>query len=69
MALNLAKLQDNQKQQIKQTDHAFSMTNWTRQYHVAIVIDRIFSMLGFDQTLIKLHPDYENVLAFGNVKH
>ncbi|MDR3549859.1 MAG: transposase [Candidatus Babeliales bacterium] len=69
VALNLAKLQDNEIQKNEQTEHAFSMTNWARQYHVGIVIERFISMLGLDQTLIKLHPDYENMLSFGNVKH
>lgn len=69
VALNLAKLQDNERQKEKESQHAFSMTNWARQYHVDIVINRFISMLGLDQTSIKLHPDYESVLSFGNVRH
>ena len=69
VALNVAKLQDNELQKKEQTQHAFSMTNWARQYHVEIVVNRIVSMLGLDQTFIKLHPDYESALSFGNVKH
>ena len=69
IALNLAKLQDNEVQKNEQTEHAFSMTNWARQYHVGIVVERFIAMLGLDQTLIKLHPAYENMLSFGNVKH
>jgi len=69
VALNVAKLQDHEMQQKAQKQHAFSMTNWARQYHVEIVINRFISMLGLDQRLIKLHPDYENTLSFGNIKH
>ena len=69
LALNVAKLQDNEKQKNKQTNHAFSMTNWARQYNVGIVINRIISMLGLDLTCIKSHDDYEKLLAFGNVTH
>ncbi|CAN5196039.1 transposase [soil metagenome] len=68
-ALNVAKIQDNEMQKKEQTQHAFSMTNWARKYHVEIVINRFISMFGFDQTLIKSHPDYDNILAFGNVRH
>jgi len=69
LALNLARLQDLELQQKEQTKYAFSMTNWARKYHVDIVINRFISMFGLDQTLIKSHPDYERLLAFGNVRH
>jgi hypothetical protein len=69
LALNVAKLQDNEKQKNEQTNHAFSMTNWARQYNVRIVVNRIISMLGIDLTCIKSHDDYEKLLAFGNVTH
>ena len=68
-ALNVAKLQDQEQQKKQQVQHAFSMTNWARKYHVEIVINRIIVMFGFDQTLIKLHHDYERILAFGNIRH
>ena len=68
-ALNLARFQDNKLQKKEGVQHAFSMTNWARQYHVGIVVDRFISMFGFDQTLIKSHPDYESMLSFGSVKH
>ena len=68
-ALNVAKLQDEELQKKKKTRHAFSMTNWSRVYHVEIVINRFITMFGFDPTFIKLHPNFDNMLAFGNVKH
>ena len=68
-ALNVAKIQDSQLQKTRGVQHAFSMTNWSRQYHVEIVVNRIIAMFGFDQTLIKLHPDYNKLLSFGNVMH
>ena len=69
IALNFAKLQDHESQKIESVQHAFSMTNLARQYHVDIVIDRFISMFGLDPTLIKLHPDYGSMLSFGNVRH
>jgi hypothetical protein len=69
IALNVAKLQDNELQKKERTQHAFSMANWARKYHVDIVINRIIEMFGFDLTLVKLHPDYEKALSFGNIRH
>jgi len=69
LALNVAKFQDNEEQKIAQVQHAFSMANWTRKYHVGIVINRFIAMLGFEQTLIKCHPDFEKMLAFGSIRH
>ena len=68
-ALNIAKLQDNELQKKEEVQHAFSMTNWTRKYHVDIVINRFIAMFKLDQTFIKSHPHYDNILSFGNVKH
>jgi hypothetical protein len=68
-ALNVAKLQDNELQKKEQTQHAFSMANWARKYHVDIVINRIIATFGFDLTSIKSHPDYEKAVSFGNIKH
>jgi hypothetical protein len=68
-ALNVAKLQDAQLQQNQNVQHSFSMTNWARKYHVEIIINRIISTFGLDQTLIKSHPDYNNMLTFGNIMH
>ena len=69
LALNVVKFQDIEMQKIAQVDHAFSMNNWIRKYHVTIVINRVFSMLNFDLTLIKSHPCFEKVLALGNIMH
>ena len=68
-ALNFARLQDIEIQKNAQTQYPFSMLNLARQYHVEIVLNRIFCMLGFDLTSIKLHPDFQKALAFGNVMH
>ena len=32
-------------------------------------VNRIIAMFELDLTSIKLHPDYEKVLAFGNIRH
>ena len=69
IALNVAKIQDVELQKTKGVQHPFSMTNWARKYNVDIVINRFISMLGFDQTLIKLNPQYESFLGFANVTH
>lgn len=68
-ALNVAKIQDRLLQKKEGVQHAFSMTSWTRKYHVEIVINRFISMFGFDQSLVKLHPNYESLLSFGTIKH
>jgi hypothetical protein len=68
-ALNVARVQDAESQKIRGTNHAFSMNNWFRQYHVEIVVNRIIAMFGLDPTFIKYHPDYENLLSFGNIMH
>jgi hypothetical protein len=68
-ALNVAKLEDTELQKKQQVQHAFSMTNWTRKYHVEIVINRFITMFGFDQTFIKSNPNYNRLLEFGNVTH
>lgn len=69
VALNIAKLQDAELQQKEEVRRPFSMTNWNRKYHVEIVINRFISMFDLDQTLIKLHPDFERLLSFGNIVH
>jgi len=68
-ALNLVKLQDIQSQKNQNKSIPFSMTNYARQYHTEIVINRFISMFDLDPTLIKLHPQYKNFLEFANVKH
>lgn len=69
VALNIAKIQDNEEQKSEEKTYAFSITNWARKYHVEIVINRFMTMFGLDQTLIKLHPDYDSLLSFGNIRH
>lgn len=69
LALNVAKLQDQELQKKNRVSHPFSMTNWARKYHVEFVINRFILMFGLDPTLIKLHPDYERFLEFANIIH
>jgi hypothetical protein len=69
LALNAARLQDAAQQKIEQTQHSFSMANIARKYYVEIVINQFISMFGFDQTLIKSHPNYNNMLTFGSIMH
>jgi hypothetical protein len=68
-ALNVVKIQDHELQQNSGVQHAFSMANWTRKYHVDIVINCFISMFGLDQTFIKSHPNYNSFLSFGNIIH
>jgi hypothetical protein len=69
LSLNVAKIEDILSQQLEQISHPFSMANYTRQYHVEIVINRFFSMLDLDPTLIKLNPNYQSFLNFGRIHH
>lgn len=69
LALNVAKIQDNEEQKNKSQSYAFSIINWARKYHVEIVINQFMTMFGLDQTLIKLHPDYDSLLSFGSIRH
>jgi len=68
-AINVARIQDAKQQERKGVQHSFSMTSWSRQYYVEIVINRFISMFEFDQTSIKLHPNYHKLLSFANVYH
>jgi len=69
LALNVAKIQDNEEQKKQNQAYAFSIMNWARKYHVEIVINRFMIMFGLDPTSIKLHPGYDSLLSFGNVRH
>jgi len=69
LALNAAKLQDQVAQKKEGARRPFSMANWSRKLHVGIVINRFISMFGLDQTLIKSHPRYENMLSFGKISY
>lgn len=69
MALNVARIQDTELQKMKGVNHAFSMANWSRKYHLEIVVNRIISMFELDPTFIKLHPRYESLLTFGSIRH
>ena len=34
-----------------------------------IIINYIFSIFDFDQTLIKSHPNYKKLITFSNIMH
>jgi hypothetical protein len=68
-ALNVIRIEDALEQKKQNVTRPFSMANWSRKYHVEIVVNRIISMFELDPTCIKLHPKYQSLLAFGNIKH
>jgi hypothetical protein len=68
-ALNVAKIQDILLQKKQGAQRPFSMTSVARQYNVGIVVDRFISMYGLDQTLIKSHHGYQEMLSFANVRY
>lgn len=70
VALNVAKIQDALSRHKSETaPRPFSMASIGRKYHIEIIINRIISMSGFNQTLIKSHTDYERLLSFGSITH
>lgn len=69
LSLNVAKIQDAEFQKINQINIPFSMANWSRKYFVQILLKHIFSTLGLDPTLIKCHPQYEDLINFGKINH
>jgi hypothetical protein len=67
-ALNLAKYQQQlqqQQQQAQQSSTGFSMTNCKRIALNEHLLERFISKLELDPTLIKSHPNYENLLSYG----
>jgi len=69
LAVNIVRLQDAEIQEDQKTNFPFSMMNWHRQYYVGIVINRFIAMFDLSKHVIKSHPDFQNMLSFGNVKH
>lgn len=69
LAVNVAKIQHAKLQKNRTTLEPFSMASWSRKYNVEIVINQFISMFGFNQTLIKSHPNYESFLSFGRITH
>ena len=68
-ALNVIRIMDLEKQQKQKTSYPFSATNLNRQYLMQIVLERFICMFGFDLTLIKSDPRYQEALSFANIKH
>ena len=69
LAVNIIRLQDAHLQQEQKVDRPFSIMNWHRQYYVEIVLNRFIAMFDLSRDVIKSHPDYQNMLGFGNVKY
>jgi hypothetical protein len=65
-ALNLLKLQDRQGVR-KREDHVISIQRLKIRKFNKHLIDRIISMLNFQPTLIKSHPDYQALIDYGAV--
>ncbi len=64
-ALNLTKIIDRINQEKNTTKSSFSMASWKRRFYNEKLISSIFSMLGIDLTLIKLSPDFKNLVNYG----
>jgi len=69
LTVNIIRLQDAQLQQEQKINRPFSIMNWHRQYYVEIVLNRFIAMFDLSRDVIKSHPDYQNMLGFGNVKY
>lgn len=65
-ALNLLKLQDRQGVR-KREGHVISIQRLKIRKFNQHLIDRIISMLDFQPTLIKSHPDYQALIDYGAV--
>ena len=65
-ALNLLKLQDRQGVR-KREGHVISIQRLKIRKFNKHLIDRIISMLDFQPTLIKSHPDYQTLIDYGAV--
>jgi DDE superfamily endonuclease len=70
MALNMAKIQQQQSQSVSDTDEqalSFSMATYKRQALNSHLLERFITLLELDPTLIKSHPNYENLLHYGSL--
>ena len=65
-ALNLLKLQDRQGAK-KRDGHVISIQRLKTRKFNQYLVDRIISMLDFQPTLIKSHPEYEALIDYGAV--
>jgi Transposase DDE domain len=66
-ALNLAKYQEQlrQTQPDETAPSSFSMASYKRLAFNDHLLDRFIRQLGLDPTLIKSHPNYENLRSYG----
>jgi DDE superfamily endonuclease len=70
MALNIAKIQQQQSQAVSDSDDqplSFSMATYKRQALNAHLLERFITLLELDPTLIKSHPNYQNLLHYGSL--
>lgn len=65
-ALNLLKLQDREGAE-KREGHVISIQRLKIRKFNQYLIDRIISLLDFQPTLIKLHPEYQGLIDYGAV--
>ncbi|OCQ99614.1 hypothetical protein BCD64_10500 [Nostoc sp. MBR 210] len=63
-ALNIAKL-DTHRQQLSQQPFVFSMASVKRRALNDHLLDTFISKLGLSPTLIKSHPNYQNLRSYG----
>ncbi len=65
-ALNLLKLQDREGNE-KREGHVISIQRLKIRKFNQYLIDRIISLLDFQPTSIKLHPEYQGLVDYGAV--
>ena len=65
-ALNFLKLEDRQ-QAPENDEHVISIASWKVRKFNEHQLERIISTLGFDLSLIKLHPHYEELINYGAI--
>jgi hypothetical protein len=65
-ALNFLKLEDRQ-QAPDHDDHVISIASWKARKFNEHQLTRIISILGFDLSSIKLHPQYEDLVNYGAI--
>lgn len=65
-ALNLLKLQDREGAE-KRDDHVISIQRLKIRKFNQYLIDRIISLLDFQPTSIKLHPEYQGLIDYGAI--
>ena len=68
-ALNIAKIEDRLTKEIENGKNVFSMASWKTRYFNVSLIDRFFSMLDFDLSLIKFNPKFESLRNYGTISN